>query len=304
MTEPAPLRGVFAAVLTPLAPDLAPNHGRLARHCRWLLANGCDGLSPLGTTGEANSFSAVERIAIMEGLVAAGLPAARLMPGTGCAALTDTVELTRKAVELGCGGVLMLPPFYYKSVSDDGLFASYAEVIERVGDRRLRVYLYHFPQMSAVPLSHALIRRLLDRYPGTVAGIKDSSGDLGNMVAMARTFPDFAVFSGWDHLLWPLLKEGGAGCITAVANIAAPLAQRIFAGWRDGDVAAPHDQLEAVRKAVEVYPLTAALKEIMARHVGDDGWRIVRPPMTTLSEEKSRDLLARLARTGYKIPSG
>ena len=137
---PPTLGGVFAAVLTPLDAALAPDHAALARHCRWLLANGCDGLAVLGTTGEANAFSVDERLAILEGLAEAGIPAGALLPGTGCCAVPDTVALTRRALELGAAGVLMLPPFYYKKVSDDGLFAAYSEVIERVGDARLRVY--------------------------------------------------------------------------------------------------------------------------------------------------------------------
>ena len=183
------ISGVLAAVLTPLNADLSPDLDRLLRHCRWLIDNGCDGLAVLGTTGEANSFSVDERIAILDGLAEAGIPGDRLLPGTGCCALTDSVSLTRRAVELGAAGVLMLPPFYYKDVSDAGLFATFAEIIERVGDSRLRIYLYHFPRMSAVPFSHALIEDLLKRYPDTVAGMKDSSGDLANMAGAARAFP-------------------------------------------------------------------------------------------------------------------
>ena len=156
----------------------------------------------------ANSLTVAERLGLLDALVEAGLPAARMMPGTGTCALPDTVELTRRAVAHGCGGVLMLPPFYYKDVSDDGLFASYAEVIERVGDSRLRVYLYHIPPVSRVPLSLALIERLLHRYPGTVAGIKDSSGDWDNTRAMLERFQPrgFDVFSGSETFLLATLR--------------------------------------------------------------------------------------------------
>ena len=170
-SSPNGLGGVFAAVLTPQTADLSPDHDALAKHCRWLLDNGCDGLAVLGTTGEGNAFSVDERIAILEGLAEAGIAGETLLPGTGCCALSDTVRLTRRAVELGVAGVLVLPPFYYKNVSDEGLFAAYAEVIERIGDSRLKVYLYHFPQMSAVPLSLALIERLIKAYPDTVVGM-------------------------------------------------------------------------------------------------------------------------------------
>src|SRR6266545_1611608 len=168
--------GVFAAVLTPFDDTGAPDSATLALHCRWLLTNGCDGLSILGTTGEGNSLTVDERLRLMEKLVEDGIPAQVLLPGTGCCAVPDSVRLTARAVHLGVSGVLLLPPFYYKSVSEEGVFAAIGEVIERVGDPRLRVYLYHFPQMTAVPFGPALIERLRARYPDTIAGMKDSSG--------------------------------------------------------------------------------------------------------------------------------
>ena len=181
--------GVYAAVLTPFDDSGAPDAGALALHCRWLLARGCDGLSVLGTTGEGNSLTVDERIALLERLTADGIPAQVLLPGTGCTAIPDTVRLTERAVQLGAPGVLMLPPFYYKSVSDDGLFAAFAEVIERVADSRLRIYLYNFPQMTGLSFSMALIERLLTDYPATIVGMKDSSGDFANMPAPPRRLP-------------------------------------------------------------------------------------------------------------------
>ena len=183
-------RGVFAAALTPLKSDLSVDDERLVSHCRWLLKNGCNGLAVLGTTGEANSFSVFERIKILETLNDGGIPGEALMPGTGSCSFTDTVELTRRAVELGAGGILMLPPFYYKEVSDEGLFASYSEVVERISDERLKIYLYHHPEMSGVSISLNLIERLLKRYPNTIMGIKDSSGDFKNMTKLVQKFPD------------------------------------------------------------------------------------------------------------------
>lgn len=297
------VKGVFSAVLTPQTADLAPDHGRLANHCRWLLANGCDGLALLGTTGEANSFSVGERAAMLEALVEAGIPAAKFLPGTGCCAAPDTVRLTRHALEMGAAGVLVLPPFYYKNVSDDGVFAAFARVIEEVGDAALRVYVYHFPQMSAVPISHAVIERLLERYPGVVAGMKDSSGDLDNMTSVARAFPDFAVFSGWDQLMLPLLKEGGAGCITAVANVASHLAAKVYAGWRDGGVDDVQELLTAVRVIISSSSQLAALKAIMARHSGEDVWRNMRPPLVGLDAGQRARLFADLDATGFAPPT-
>ncbi len=285
--------GVFAAVLTPFNEGLGPDHEGLVAHCRGLLVRGCDGLAVLGTTGEANSLDLEERLGILDALADAGIPGRTLMPGTGCCALPDTVALTRRALDAGAAGVLMLPPFYYKSVSDDGLFAAYSEVIERVGDTRLRVYLYHFPQMSAVPLSLDLIERLLTRYPDAIAGIKDSSGDLANMAAMVRAFPGLRVFSGADDLFLPLLNQGGAGCITALNNVASDISAKTLAAWRRGEAEkaeAGHEKLSALRRIVTSFPQIAALKEIMARRDKDNGWRTVRPPLVRLGAKQAEGL--------------
>ena len=174
--------GINAAVVTAMNADLSIDLDRMAAHCRWLLANGCNGLAVLGTTGEANSLGIQERIEVLEGLVARGIPAAKMLPGTGTTAITDTVLLTRKADELGCRGALLLPPFYYKNPSDDGLLAYFNEVIQRVsGD--IKLYLYNFPQQSAIPFSVDFIGRLLAGNPGKVKGIKDSSGNYENSLA-------------------------------------------------------------------------------------------------------------------------
>lgn len=288
------LRGVFPAVLTPLDSEGAPDGERLAQHCRSLLAQGCDGLAVLGTTGEANSFSVEERLTLLDQLATAKVPGRRLLPGTGCCAIPDTVRLTRRAVELGAAAVLMLPPFYYKTVSDEGLFAAYAEVIERVGDDRLRVCLYHFPQMSGIAISPGLIEQLTTRFPGTVVGLKDSSGDLAGMVATARRFPDLSVFSGSDELLLPLLEAGGAGCITACCNIAAPLALAVVKAWVAGDrtaALAAQVKLTEVRQLISAYPMSAALKAIIAHTTQDAQWRAIRPPLMPLREGVAKGLL-------------
>jgi 4-hydroxy-tetrahydrodipicolinate synthase len=297
------LEGVYTAVLTPLTKSLAPDLKLMAAHCRWLLANGCDGLGVLGTTGEANSFGLKERVGIIEGLVEAGIPAGRLMPGTGCCAIPDTVALTRAALAHGASSVLMLPPFYYKKVSDDGLFGHFSEVIQRVGDDKLKICLYHFPQMSGVPVTYGLIEKLLKAYPKTVVGMKDSSGDITNMTGAAKRFPGFAVFSGSDELLLPLLKEGGAGCITACANVASVLAAQVWGGWKKGqDVTAVHRTLTDVRKTIYQFPLSAALKTLMARHTGNDQWLGVRPPLNRLSDADKQKLFQGFDAIGFELP--
>jgi Dihydrodipicolinate synthase/N-acetylneuraminate lyase len=301
-----PLQGVLPAVLTPLDAEMAPDGERLARRCQVLLAQKCTGLAVLGTTGEANSFSVEERLDLLEQLDAQGVPGRKLLPGTGCCAIPDTVRLTRRAVELGAMAVLMLPPFYYKSVSEDGLFAAYAEVIERVGDANLRICLYHFPQMSGIAIDPGLIERLLARFPATIVGVKDSSGDLAGMVATARRFPDLAVFSGSDELLLPLLEAGGAGCITACCNIAAPLALDVVRAWREGDhtlAVAAQAKLTEVRQLIAAYPMSAALKEVIAHVEGDPRWRAIRPPLMPLREAAARALWEGVQHLSLEIPA-
>ncbi len=294
-------RGVLAAVLTPIRQDLSPDFAEWVAHCRWLLDEGCDGLAVLGTTSEANSFSVDERIALMEAAVEGGIPGATLVPGTGCCAIPDTVALTKKAVEIGAAGVLMLPPFYYKPVSDDGLFAAYSEVIQRVGDRRLRIYLYHIPQNSGVPITFGLIEKLRKAYPDTVVGIKDSAGDFSNMEGMIREFPGFRVFSGSDEFLLPILRAGGAGTITACNNIAANLSARVYAGWQGANADTLHKDVVDVRKTITRFPLIASLKEIMARTTGKDGWRRQRPPLDPLTPALAEKLMAELAAVGFAM---
>lgn len=304
MSDQHDFRGVNAAVLTPINEDLSPDIGKMATYAKWLLANGADGLAILGTTGEANSFSVAERNTIIEGLVSKGIDPRIMMPGTGACALPDAVAGTAAAVRAGCGGVLMLPPFYYKNPSDDGLFAYYSDVIQRVGSAGLRIYLYHFPQMSAVPISFALIERLLTAYPDTIAGMKDSSGDLENMAAAAEKFPGFSVFAGSEACFLPLLKRGGAGCITACANVSSELAQRVYVAFADGtEDEAANRKLCAVRAAIEKFPLAAALKAIISEHFDDKDWLQVRPPLRSLEERQMRELSRSLRDTELQIPS-
>lgn len=282
--------GVLAPVVTPFDDDLGPNAGLLAEHCRRLLDEGA-GLAVFGTNSEANSLSVAERLDLLERLVADGIPASRLMPGTGCCALPDSVALTRRAVELGCGGVLMLPPFYYKGISDDGLYRSFAEVIERVGDDRLRIYLYHIPPVAQVGLSHDLIERLLGDYPGVIAGIKDSSGDWRNTAGMhERQWDGFDIFVGSETLLLDNLRAGGAGCISATANINAAAIDALYRQWQDADADERQQELTAYREKVQRFPMIPALKSVVAARSGDARWCNVRPPLIALDESQRESL--------------
>ena len=290
-------RGVFCAALTPVDADLRPDHARFVEHCRRLVADGCTGVAILGTTGEANSFSTGERKALLEAAIKGGLQPQQLLPGTGVTALTETVELTRHALSMGVDTVVMLPPFYYKDVSEEGLFAAYAETIERVGDPRLRVVLYHIPQVSALPIPFGLIERLRARYPDTVVGIKDSAGKLDNMTAMVDRFPGFAVLSGADPLMLPLLRAGGAGAITATTNLVAADLAYVYrhhaAPARAAEVEAAQARVVAMRTLASVYAQMASLKTLLAARTGHDGWRRLRPPLLSLDAASAQDLLQR-----------
>jgi 4-hydroxy-tetrahydrodipicolinate synthase len=295
MTELHP-RGVFCASLTPVTEDLAPDHARFTAHCRRLLEEDCDGIALLGTTGEANSFSTGERQALLEATVTAGIAPDRLLPGTGVTALTETVALTRHALSLGVTTVVMLPPFYYKGVTEDGLFAAYAEVVERVGDSRLRTVLYHIPQMSAVPIPFRVIARLREAYPGIFTGIKDSAGDLSHMEALVEHFPGLAVLAGADPLMLPLLRKGGAGCITATSNLVAADLATIFRHFddpaREAEVEATQARVVAARNRASRFAQMASLKALLAHRTGEPGWRRMRPPLVPLSVAEEAALLA------------
>jgi 4-hydroxy-tetrahydrodipicolinate synthase len=288
------ITGVYCAAVTPVTDDLAPDHAAFVAHCHRLLEDGCDGIAMLGTTGEANSFSLDERKTLLEAAIAGGVPPEKLLPGTGVTALTETVELTRHALSYGVNRVVMLPPFYYKGISDDGLFASYAEIVERIGDARLQVVLYHIPQFSAVPITFPVIARLRARYPSVFVGLKDSAGELANMVALVNEFPGFAVLAGADPLMLPLLRKGGAGCITATANLVARDLAFIFRHHADparaADVEAAQARVVAMRSRVSKFAQIASIKALIAGQTGHVSWRNFRPPLVALSNAEIEQL--------------
>ena len=292
-------RGVYAPVLTPFTEDHAPDTGRFVAHCKWLLAEGCNGLVLFGTTGEANSLSLDERLALTDAVVEAGIAPHRLIVGTGLCAIPESARLTAQAAALGCAGVLMLPPFFYKGMSDDGLAGAFAAVIDRVGDPRLRVYLYNIPPVSGVAVTHGVIERLLADYEGTVVGIKDSSGDWDNTRGLLETFPGFGVFPGNELAMLDALRAGAHGCITATANIAAGALRHLYDNWRNADAQALQDGVAAMRRAAQSTPMIPGLKAVLARRDGDDGWRNLRPPLTALGEADAAALFAALEAAGF-----
>jgi 4-hydroxy-tetrahydrodipicolinate synthase len=298
------LEGVLSPVVTPFKADYAPDAERFARHCKWLLSHGCAGLAIFGTNSEANSLSVSEKRTLLEKLVAAGVPAASLMPGTGHCALPDSVEMTRAAVELGCSGVLMLPPFYYKGVSDEGLYRNFAEVIERVGNERLQLYLYHIPPVAQVGITLGLIERLLAKYPGTVAGVKDSSGNWDNTKAMLDAFAKsgFDVFAGSEDFLLANLRNGGKGCITATGNINPGAIDNLFRRWKDANADDLQAGISATRKIVQKQPMIPALKAAISHFGNDAQWKTVRPPLVELTAAQEQQLISDLKANGFSMP--
>ena len=303
MTPTPRIKGILSPVVTPFTADLSPDTERFIAQCQWLISQSC-GLAVFGTNSEANSLSSNERIALLDALLAADVDPARMMPGTGCCALTDTVRLTEHAVKAGCAGVLMLPPFYYKDVSEDGLYASFAEVIERVGDSRLRIYLYHIPPVAIVGITPKLVERLLKAYPSAIAGMKDSSGDWSNTKKFLDAFAksSFDVFVGSESFLLANMRDSGAGCISATANVNPAPIDKLYREWRNTDAQAQQDALNAIRKATGQYIMIPALKAVIAHFAKDPAWATVRPPLVALTQEQAQKVVDDLEKLGFEMP--
>jgi 4-hydroxy-tetrahydrodipicolinate synthase len=298
MTEVPSPRGVWCATLTPLDARGTIDAARLAAHVKRLFASGVDGIALFGTTGEGQSFALRERRDGLEALIAAGVDARRVLAGTACAALPETIELTRHALACGCAGVLVLPPFFFKGVSDDGVYASYARIVEGVGDARLRLYLYHIPQVTGVPLPVEVIARLATAFPSTVAGIKDSSCDLDHARALLRRFPDLDIFVGFEPHLPAAVAAGGVGTICGIANLYPRALRRLFDAADDAARRAELDRIGRLVALLDRYSLMPAFKAIQASLTADDGWLAVREPLLALDADARRSLLAALAATG------
>ena len=296
-----PFSGVLVPVLTPFTPSGEPDAGRFIAFCSWLLDQGAGGLAIFGTTSEANSMSPAERMDLLDQLIEAGIPAAKLMPGTGACAMTDAATLIRHAVGHGCGGVLMLPPFYYKGVSDDGIFAFISGVIDKVGSPALRLFLYHIPPMAVVGFSLDLVGRLIAAYPQTVVGLKDSSGDWSNTAALLERFPGFAVFPGSEVFLLDGLRKGAVGCITASGNVNVPGIKKVYDNWRGLRAEALQAEITTLRKVLQAYPMVPALKRIVAHYHNDPNWAAVRPPLVPLDQAQSAALIADLGKLGFTL---
>jgi 4-hydroxy-tetrahydrodipicolinate synthase len=305
------IRGVLAPVVTPFKADLSPDSERFIKHCQWLLSQNCK-LAPFGTTSEANSMSAAERMTLLDALIAAGMNPSRMMPGTGCCSITETVELAAHAVKHGCAGLLMLPPFYYKDVSEEGLYRYLSEVVQRVSDVRLRIYLYHIPPVAIVGITPHLVERLLKAYPNAIAGMKDSSGDWNNTKTFLDAFSrdGFAVFVGSESFLLVNMRNGGAGTISATANVNPAAIHELYAQWNTTDDADYADRqqskLDLVRNvfASKSWPsMISALKQAIAIYRNDPEWTRVRPPLVEVTMEQAKLLAEQLTAIGFAIPT-
>lgn len=296
-----PFSGVLVPALTPFRPDWSPNTQAFIQHCNWLIDQGADGLAVFGTTSEANSLSIDERIELLESLVTSGIDAQMLMPGTGMCALPDSIRLTRHALDLGCGGVLMLPPFYYKRMSDDGLYEYFTRVIEQIGDSRLKLYLYHIPPMSQTPFSLPLIERLVTTYPTTVIGFKDSGGDWDFTLSLLNNFPALSIFPGSESFLLEGLRNGAAGCITASGNVNLAAIRLVFQHWRESDAQELQAAVTQVRRVLEKRPVIPALKAIVADFHNDADWCTVRPPLRPLQESEKAQLMDELRKLDFSM---
>jgi 4-hydroxy-tetrahydrodipicolinate synthase len=297
----SPFGTVVAPALTPFQADGAADAGGFVTHARWLLSAGCTGLAPFGTTSEGPSLSMTERKALLRALLDAGIDGAKLLPGTGLASLPETVELTRHAVDAGCGGVLLLPPFFFKGVSDEGVYRFYAQVIERVADSRLRVYLYHIPAMSGVGFSLPLIRRLREVFPEVVVGLKDSTGDWAHTKSLIEALPGFHVYSGAETALMDNLRTGGAGCICAGANVNAALMRKLADAPRAVGAERQQATITAIRAALQAKALIPSLKAVAAAIHKDSGWYATRPPLLPLTVAEGAALTASLAAAGFAL---
>ena len=295
------LQGVFSPVITPFNRDFTVDQKKLASQCEWLISQEV-GLAIFGTNSEANSLSVDEKIFLLDKVIDYGIDPGKLMPGTGCCSMTDTINLTKHAVKVGCAGVLMLPPFYYKAVDDDGLFKYFSNIIESVNDERLRIYLYHIPPIAMVGISLKLIEALLKKFPNTIAGIKDSSGDWNNTQQMLNEkWDDFGIFAGSESFLLKTMQQGGAGCISATANINPRNIYNVYKNWQKSNASYMQEEIDRVRSIVQKYPLIPALKSIVSHFHEDSEWNILRPPLKELHPNESKKLIAELEAINFKI---
>ena len=298
-----PLNGVYTASLTPLTASFEPNIPTLVRHAQWLLESGSDGVVLLGSTGEANSLTIEQRLAIIE-LSAKKLPTDSLMMGTGSCALQDAVHLTKASIDAGVYTVLVLPPFYYKPQSDKSVLRFFSELISTVDDPRLRIIFYNFPKLSGYNFSVKILQELKHQFGDIATGIKDSSGDWENMLSVSQNVPDFMVYAGTETFLLKILREGGVGCISATANLTAPECQRVYQAWKNNKQKVAEQaqiNLTDLRKTLENYPLVSELKSLFASKTNAEEWENMLPPFAPILDKQVKELTEQIKGLGLDL---
>jgi 4-hydroxy-tetrahydrodipicolinate synthase len=296
------LPAVLAPVISPFNAQGRIDVPKLLKQCQWLRSNDV-GVAIFGTNSESNSISSIEKMEVLEKLVAGGLDPKIMMPGTGACSVAETVFMTSTALKAGCAGVLMLPPFYYKDVSDDGLFSYFSEVIEQVGDSRLQIYLYNIPPITKIPMSLALLERLIKAYPNTIAGMKDTSGDWSYTEAVLKQFAPqgFRVFAGNEIFLLRTMQNGGYGCISSMVNIDPRRNAYLAAHWQDSHADQLQAELDQVRAALVKFPTVPTMKAVIAHFSKDPEWARVRPPLVSLSAEQKAQMALELEKINFSI---
>ncbi|MDP6887371.1 MAG: dihydrodipicolinate synthase family protein [SAR324 cluster bacterium] len=295
--------GIYTASLTPLTSSYEPNLPALVSHVEQLFESGSDGVAILGSTGEANSLTIEQRLDIIS-YCGRTLAPERLMMGTGSCALQDAIRLTQASIEAGVFSVLVIPPFYYKPQSDESVIRYYSELISSVDDSRLRIIFYNFPKLSGYNFSTEILQEFKERFGDIAAGIKDSSGNWENMLSITKNVPNFMVYSGTETLLLNILREGGAGCITASANLLAPECQLVYQAWRNDQQNTAEQvqkELNVLRKALESYQFVSELKGLMAEHTGSEHWQEMLPPFIPLLPSQVRELSEKINDLGLNL---
>ena len=295
-------KGVYAAAITPIGADGTPDLDGLVAYCRGLITAGCDGVAPLGTTGEAAALPFAFRIRVPEGLALAGFAADRVILGAGSPSVGDAIAIGKAALSAGFTNLLILPPYYTKEPSEDGLYDYYSRIIDALGDERLCLYLYHIPQVTAVAIPPTLVHRLRDGYGRIVAGIKDSSGSFES----AKSFvgpEDFDVYPSSEAVLSDALAAGCAGVISGSTNISAQLAHQVLQA-SGSQRKALQDQLTEFRQTIQAFPLIPAVKQIHAWRTKDAGWLRMLPPLRGLSAEQTKQLKIKMERLGQLGAAG
>lgn len=297
-------RGIWPALLTPLTADLDIDHAKFAAHCKALIARGCPGVTAFGTTGEGPSFSMAERRQAIDQLIANSIPAAQIMVSTSCAALPETLELTRHAVQVGVHGCLMLPPFFLKGVSDEGVIDAYRYVLDGMAGTPFKLYLYHIPQVTGVPLSHHVIRTLKDQYPETIVGIKDSACTTAHSVGLADAFmKELTVYVGFEPDLPEMGRRGSTGAISGLANFMPRVVSRLVTHPDAPATPAERDRIIQLLGLLDGYSLMPALKGIMAMLSSDPAWLRVRAPLVALTPDQFESLRKTISAFGIDTKS-